>query len=95
VCLLCVRCRSACTLPNPRLVRHHTDPPPPFTHMHLCNTHTHTRALRVHGMHVLCASPHAMSPHQTTLQLETDTADMLNEMIHAVRNGGRISIVGV
>jgi threonine dehydrogenase-like Zn-dependent dehydrogenase len=36
-----------------------------------------------------------MSPHQTTLQLETDTADMLNEMIHAVRNGGRISIVGV
>ena len=27
--------------------------------------------------------------------METDTADMLNEMITAVRKGGRISIVGV
>jgi hypothetical protein len=26
--------------------------------------------------------------------LETDTPDMLNEMIKAVRKGGRISIVG-
>lgn len=32
---------------------------------------------------------------QQTLQLETDTADMLNEMITSVRKGGRISIVGV
>jgi threonine dehydrogenase-like Zn-dependent dehydrogenase len=32
---------------------------------------------------------------QMTLQMETDTADMLNEMITAVRKGGRISIVGV
>ena len=27
--------------------------------------------------------------------METDTADMLNEMITSVRKGGRISIVGV
>lgn len=32
---------------------------------------------------------------EQTLQLENDTADMLNEMITAVRKGGRISIVGV
>lgn len=32
---------------------------------------------------------------QVATQLETDTADMLNEMIVAVRKGGRISIVGV
>jgi len=32
---------------------------------------------------------------QVATQLETDTADMLNEMIVAVRKSGRISIVGV
>lgn len=32
---------------------------------------------------------------ETTLMLETDPADMLNEMINATRKGGRISIVGV
>lgn len=32
---------------------------------------------------------------EMTLQLETDSGDMLNEMIVACRKGGRISIVGV
>lgn len=32
---------------------------------------------------------------ETTLQLETDSGDILNEMIVACRKGGRISIVGV
>jgi threonine dehydrogenase-like Zn-dependent dehydrogenase len=39
----------------------------------------------------------ALSPAAAlqSLMMETDTADMLNEMITSVRKGGRISIVGV
>eukprot|EP00882_Tetradesmus_deserticola_P029196 GHRQ01032653.1.p1 GENE.GHRQ01032653.1~~GHRQ01032653.1.p1 ORF type:complete len:168 (-),score=29.81 GHRQ01032653.1:277-780(-) len=44
------------------------------------------------GFHYSKSWLHAI---EQTLQLETDTADMLNEMITAVRKGGRISIVGV
>jgi threonine dehydrogenase-like Zn-dependent dehydrogenase len=44
------------------------------------------------GFHYSKSWLHAI---EMKLQLETDTADMLNEMITAVRKGGRISIVGV
>eukprot|EP00775_Hariotina_reticulata_P009983 gene9983-10138_t len=44
------------------------------------------------GFHYSKSWTHAI---ETALQLETDSADMMNEMITAVRKGGRISIVGV
>jgi len=44
------------------------------------------------GFHYSKSWTHAI---ETALQLETDSADMLNEMITAVRKGGRISVVGV
>ncbi|KAF6234312.1 GroES-like protein [Scenedesmus sp. NREL 46B-D3] len=44
------------------------------------------------GFHYSKSWLHAI---EMKLQVETDTADMLNEMITAVRKGGRISIVGV
>jgi threonine dehydrogenase-like Zn-dependent dehydrogenase len=33
--------------------------------------------------------------HAQALQVETDSGDMLNELITSVRKGGRISIIGV
>ncbi len=32
---------------------------------------------------------------ETTLNLETDTAEILNELIYSVRKSGRIGVVGV